>query len=225
MSKRILLLATVAALFPLFGSEARADNIGLISIKGPCGENVGYSNPVVLNPCTLPDGTVIGSQGGTGTASPSSFLLHISPVYVNTRGSGQWVFSTSFGAPGTNTKGSYIELDGFVNLFTKNSSVTLTLNGYSNGGLIDSVTESFPVGTCGKANSCGKPVFAFMYGGPAINAASFTETLTVTIMNGGSYKANGTNPFRGAGVVPEPGTLTLFGTGLLALLGVRRWRA
>ncbi|HWY22647.1 MAG TPA: PEP-CTERM sorting domain-containing protein [Candidatus Acidoferrum sp.] len=128
------------------------------------------------------------------------------------------IYSTvAAGAP-TSFKESFIELDGRVTLF-KNSIITLTLQGFADGVLIDSVTETFGPGACGKANSCSKPVFKFMFGGGGTNVMLFTERLTVNITGGGSYKVSGSNPF---GSVPEPTTLSLFGTGLLALVGARR---
>jgi hypothetical protein len=178
--------------------------------------------------CTLANGTVIGTQGGDGVATSDSFLLHISPVYMNTMGNDSHTWTTTATGPPTTFGASYIELDGFINLFTAASVVDLTLNGVA-GGVNITATEHFttagysinggpfiPVTNC-TSTPCGENVFALTLGGGGV-AVPITETLTVDITGGGRYAANGTNAF-GA---PEPATLSLLAIALLALVSIHR---
>ena len=243
---RCFLLLAVTVFLSLFGSEARADQIGYIgSASDPCLTILGAKSPVTLKGCkivnNLGEPTYIGPTVDTGVATPDSFLVTMSPVYVNTPkgNSAPAPWTNSAAGAGTATSSSYLELDGFINLFTAGSSVTLTLTGDEAGTPLDAITEIFtpagywifttgngtrngfyPVSNC-TSTPCGETVSVYTDGPGATNppGGPFTETLTVAITSGGRFVSPGSADFGG---VPEPATLTLLATGLLALMSIHR---
>jgi autotransporter-associated beta strand protein len=135
-------------------------------------------------------------QAGTGTTT-----LNIASTY-----SGGTLIATVDGALGT----------GNVSLLA--GTVTLTLQGATNNYIADTATLSYVSGNAINPNFTGN------------------ETVSSLVVDGvaqapGLYGAGGTNPdgvFSDTGfllvVVPEPGTILMFGLGLGLLAGVNRFR-
>jgi PEP-CTERM motif len=211
-------LLAATALLLLFGSEARAT----LSISGPCGTLMDI-NPLDLIPgCTLADGTTIGSQGGIGDASRTSFELHISPAFMSVPNGVNHLpesFFTYFTGAPTTFSASYVRIDGIVNLFSPASVITLDLIGFADPVPVASATETFTAAGCTRF-PCGFPVFAEGFGAGHTNTLLFTEQLIVDIRaGGGSYSVAGSPVFE---ATPEPASLILFATGLLALAWIHR---
>jgi len=134
-------------------------------------------------------------QAGTGTTT-----LNIASTY-----SGGTLIATVDGALGT----------GSVSLLA--GTVTLTLQGATNNYIADTATLSYVSGNAINPNFTGN------------------ETVSSLVVDGvaqapGLYGAGALNPdgvFTGTGfivVVPEPGTILMFGLGLGLLAGVNRFR-
>ena len=176
-----------------------------------------YSGTITLN-----GNLELNSSGGgvtlSGTITGVGGLTIISPATFTISGT-----NTYSGGTTINTTGATLIANGDGTLGTGNvsltaGSITLTLqNGATQNYIGDSATLSYVSGDTINLNYSG------------------TDTVNGLTVDGvaqgpGTYGAGATNPdgvFTGAGfivVVPEPGTILMFGLGLGLLAGVNRFR-
>lgn len=220
MVKRVVFAAVLMALVLFLASGSYADSVGIaVGINGAAPVLVASGSGIATfstAPGAAAGWTITGTVLGTPpNAEPTLEGLTVDASDTSAGASSVQIYVTEIGLS------SPVGLSNLLNGFTSN----LILGG------IASVNESTFIDNAGTAFALTTPLSSFTFLGPISVAQSQTFGSSVTLVPGFSetevfnISATGvgtTNDTITISNAPEPGTLTLFGSGLIGLAGLLR---